>query len=90
MLQHRPFESSPGEIVPKPGDTIKVGAASRLDPASGRASRVDPAFGYGGVSYPSSGFSVGEIAEALEISERSVHREWTFARARLFEIIGEN
>ena len=37
-----------------------------------------------------SGLSVGEIAEALEISERSVHREWTFARARLFEILGEN
>ena len=27
-----------------------------------------------------------EIAGALEISERSAHREWTFARARLFEL----
>ena len=37
-----------------------------------------------------SGLSVEETAKVLEISERSVHREWTFARARLFEILGES
>jgi RNA polymerase sigma factor (TIGR02999 family) len=36
-----------------------------------------------------SGLSVQETAHALEISERSVHREWTYAKARLFEILGE-
>jgi RNA polymerase sigma factor (TIGR02999 family) len=34
------------------------------------------------------GLSVEETAEALSISVRSVHREWTFARARLFELLG--
>lgn len=35
------------------------------------------------------GLSVEETAQALEISERSVHREWNFARARLFELLEE-
>ena len=34
------------------------------------------------------GLSVEETAKALSISVRSVHREWTFARARLFELLG--
>lgn len=34
-----------------------------------------------------SGLTVEETAAALDISERSVHREWTFARARLFELL---
>lgn len=34
------------------------------------------------------GLSVEETAQALEISVRTVHREWTYARARLFEILG--
>ena len=34
-----------------------------------------------------SGLSVEETAEALEISVRSVHREWAYARARLFELL---
>lgn len=29
------------------------------------------------------GLTVAETAEALGISERTVHREWSFARARL-------
>ena len=36
-----------------------------------------------------SGLSVEETAKALEISERSVHRKWTYARARLFELLDE-
>lgn len=33
--------------------------------------------------------SIAEIAQALEVSERSVHREWAFARARLHELLDE-
>lgn len=33
------------------------------------------------------GFSVAEVAELLEISERTVKREWEFARAWLFEAL---
>ena len=36
-----------------------------------------------------SGLEVAEVAEVLEISERTVHREWTFARARLAELLKE-
>lgn len=35
------------------------------------------------------GLSVEETAEALNISVRSVHREWTYARARLFALLNE-
>jgi RNA polymerase sigma factor (TIGR02999 family) len=35
------------------------------------------------------GLSALETAEALGVSERTVHREWTFARARLFELLGD-
>jgi RNA polymerase sigma factor (TIGR02999 family) len=34
------------------------------------------------------GLSVGETAEALGISPRTVKREWTYARARLFRELG--
>ena len=33
--------------------------------------------------------SIAEIAQALELSERSVHREWAFARARLHELLDD-
>jgi RNA polymerase sigma factor (TIGR02999 family) len=33
------------------------------------------------------GLTVADIAQALEVSERSVHREWTFARTRLHELL---
>lgn len=36
-----------------------------------------------------SGLSVEETAEALGVSERSVYREWSYARARLFELLSE-
>lgn len=35
-----------------------------------------------------SGLSVEETAQALDTSVRTVHREWTFARARLAELLG--
>lgn len=37
-----------------------------------------------------SGLTMEEIAQALEISERTAHREWTYARARLFQILGDD
>ncbi len=37
-----------------------------------------------------SGLTVEETAGVLNISERSVHREWTYARARLVELMGED
>ncbi len=33
------------------------------------------------------GLSVAETAEALDLSERSVHREWSYARARLAQLL---
>ncbi len=36
------------------------------------------------------GLSVAETAEALDISERSVAREWSYAKARLTELLGED
>jgi len=36
------------------------------------------------------GLSVEETAEALGLTVRTVHREWTYARARLFEWLGES
>jgi len=35
------------------------------------------------------GLEMKEIADALETSERTVHREWAFARARLLQMFGE-
>ena len=35
------------------------------------------------------GLSVAETAEALGMSERSVHREWSYARARLAQMLEE-
>jgi RNA polymerase sigma factor (TIGR02999 family) len=36
------------------------------------------------------GLEMKEIADALETSERTVHREWAFARARLLQLFGES
>ena len=35
------------------------------------------------------GLTVREIAQAMDLSERSIAREWTFARARLLQILGD-
>ena len=35
-----------------------------------------------------SGLTVDETASALGVSKRTVHREWTYARARLLELLG--
>ncbi len=34
------------------------------------------------------GLTAGEAARAMDVSERTVMREWAFARARLFELLG--
>jgi len=36
------------------------------------------------------GLEMSEIAEALQTSERTVHRDWAFARARLLQMFEEN
>jgi RNA polymerase sigma factor (TIGR02999 family) len=36
------------------------------------------------------GLEVADVARALEVSERTVMREWAFARARLSQLIGED
>jgi len=36
-----------------------------------------------------SGLSMEECAKVLGLSERSVYREWSYGRARLFELLGE-
>ncbi len=36
------------------------------------------------------GLSLEEIGLALDLSSRTVHREWTYARARLREFLGED
>ena len=36
------------------------------------------------------GLSVQETAEVMEISERTVAREWAFARARLFQLLDDD
>ncbi len=36
-----------------------------------------------------SGLSVEDTAQILQVSERTVYREWTYARARLFEFLGD-
>lgn len=35
------------------------------------------------------GLEMSEIAEVLGASERTIHREWSFARARLVQLLGE-
>ena len=60
-----------------------------LDDALGRLEAEDPRAAAVARLRFLSGLSVEETAAALEISERSVHREWTYARARLFELFGE-
>ena len=37
-----------------------------------------------------SGLTMEETAKALGVSERNVYREWSYARARLFELLGED
>ena len=60
-----------------------------LDGALERLAREDPRAAEVASLRFLSGLSVQETGEALGISERSVHREWCFARARLLELMAE-
>jgi RNA polymerase sigma factor (TIGR02999 family) len=55
-------------------------AMTRLETEDPRAARVVQLRFYAGLS-------VEETAKALELSERTVMREWSFAKARLFEML---
>ena len=58
-------------------------ALDRLEAEDRRAADVTRLRYFGGLS-------MVEVAQALGISERSAHREWSFARARLYELLGES
>jgi RNA polymerase sigma factor (TIGR02999 family) len=60
-----------------------------LDAALERLAREDPRAAEVASLRFLTGLSVQETGEALGISERSVHREWSFARARLLELMAE-
>ena len=55
-------------------------ALERLALEDARAAEVTRLRFYGGLT-------MAEVAETLELSERSAYREWTFARARLHELL---
>lgn len=57
-------------------------ALVRLEAEDARAAEVTRLRFFGGLTMPA-------IAELLEISERSAFREWTFARARLHELLND-
>ncbi|MEZ5977528.1 MAG: ECF-type sigma factor [Planctomycetota bacterium] len=61
--------------------------ASAIAEALGRLESEDPAAAEVTKLRFLCGLTAAETAAAMGISERSVHREWAFARARLFELI---
>jgi RNA polymerase sigma factor (TIGR02999 family) len=56
-------------------------AISRLEDMDERAARIVRLRFYAGLSN-------GDVAQALEMPERSVRREWSYARIRLFRMLG--
>lgn len=56
-------------------------ALTQLEREDQRASKITRLRFFGGLE-------MGQIAATLGVSERTVHREWTFARTRLFELLG--
>jgi RNA polymerase sigma factor (TIGR02999 family) len=69
--------------VPEDSDTILA-----LDDALRRLDKQDPRVADVVRLRFFAGLSVGETAKALEVSERTVKREWSFARAWLFDALG--
>jgi RNA polymerase sigma factor (TIGR02999 family) len=69
--------------VPEDSDTILA-----LDDALGRLEEQDPRAADVVRLRFFAGLSVEETAKALEVSERTVKREWSFARAWLFDALG--
>lgn len=83
----RPHESVPLSAaeelaVEDPERLLQVDdALTRLEAESPRAAEVARLRFFGGLS-------VEETAVAVEVSLRTVHREWVYAKARLFELLG--
>ena len=73
---------------------LKLGVAENpdtvlaLDDALGRLDKQDPRAADVVRLRFFAGLSVEETAKALEVSERTVKREWSFARAWLFDALG--
>ena len=59
-----------------------------LDEALGKLEREDPRAAEVARLRTFAGLSVAEVTDALELSERTVMREWAYARARLYELLG--
>ena len=57
-------------------------AFSRLEESDARAARIVRLRFYAGLS-------LEETAQALQVSERTVRREWTYARVQLFRLLGD-
>lgn len=75
-------EGSGGDLELGPDELIALDEAlERLAAEDPRAAEVTRLRFFAGLS-------VEETAAALELSVRSVHREWAFARARLVELLG--
>ena len=68
--------------VPEDSDTILA-----LDDGLGRLDKQDPRAADVVRLRFFAGLSVAETAKALEVSERTVKREWSFARAWLFDAL---
>ena len=81
---HLPFE---GFDLPAADQNTRVmlidEALSRLEQEDADAARVVTLRFFGG-------FTNREIAAALEVTERTVERQWAYARARLMQLIQEN
>ncbi|MCB9903894.1 MAG: sigma-70 family RNA polymerase sigma factor [Planctomycetes bacterium] len=58
-------------------------ALDRLESEDARAATVVRLRFFAGLTMP-------EVALSMEVSERSAHREWAFARARLFELLEDS
>lgn len=66
-----------------PAQVLAVDEALRvLESEDPRAAEIVRLRFYAGLSAP-------EVAEVLEVSERTVMREWAFARTRLFQLLGD-
>jgi len=68
---------------------VDPGEASALAEAFARLEKHDPRAAEVTRLRFFAGLSVEETARALEVTARTVHREWTYARARLFDWVRE-
>lgn len=78
------LESLPDGIAVVRGDSDEV---LRVHEALTRLTDLDPGLGRLVEMRYFAGFDVGEIAEVLDVSERTVERQWQKARAFLFDAL---